>query len=35
MFSIAYVGAIILTLEIMEEFIFDLKFETVDVLCRF
>ena len=32
MFSIEYVGAIILTLEIIEEFIFDLMFETVDVL---
>ena len=35
MFSIVYVGAIILTLEIIEELIFDLMFETVDVLCRF
>ena len=35
MFSIVYVGAIILTLVIIEEFIFDLMFETVDVLCRF
>ena len=32
-FSIIYVGAIILTLAIFEEFIFDLMFETVDVLC--
>ena len=28
-------GAIILTLEIIEESIFDLMFETVNVLCRF
>ena len=30
-----YVGAIILTLEIIKEFIFNLVFETVDVCCRF
>ena len=35
MFSIVYVGAFILTLEIIEKFIFDLMFEAVDVLCRF
>ena len=35
MFSIVYVGAVILTLEIIEKFIFDLMFETVSVLCRF
>ena len=35
MFLIVYVGAIILTLEIIEEYIFDLMFEAVDVLCRF
>ena len=35
MFSSVYVGAIILILEIIEEFIFDLMFETVDVHCRF
>ena len=35
MFSIVYVGAIILTLKITEELIFDLMFENVDVLCRF
>ena len=34
-FSVKYVGAIILALEIVKEFIFDLMFETVDVLCRF
>ena len=33
MFSIVYVGAIILTLEIIEEFIFDLMSETVDGLA--
>ena len=35
MFSMIYVGAIILTLEIIKDFIFDLMFENVDVLYRF
>ena len=34
MFSLVYVEAIIFTLEIIEELIFDLMFETIDVLCR-